>query len=337
MRPFSYTRVEDVPSALEGLRAEPDAAFLAGGTTLLDLMKLGIAGPRRLIDITALPQRDPSLATVSATDDGGVRIGALARMSDVAEHPLMRERYPVVAEALLKGASAQLRNMATIGGNLLQRTRCTYFRDATMPECNKRAPGSGCAARLGVHRLCAVLGTSESCIATHPSDVAVAFVALEATVRLTKGVTERTVAADEFFLLPGDTPWRETAIDPGELITAVTLPPLPAGTRSHYLKVRDRESYEFALTSVAVAVQLVWGRIAFARLALGGVGTKPWRAPAAEDLLLGQPPTEERFAAAAETAVAGATPLPRNAFKVEVARRTLVRALATVTAAGGTP
>jgi xanthine dehydrogenase YagS FAD-binding subunit len=331
---LSYARADDMPSALEGLRAEPDGVILAGGTTLLDLMKLGVVTPRRLLDITALPQRDPSLATVSATD-GGVRIGALARMSDVAEHPLIRDGYLVVSEALLKGASAQLRNMATIGGNLLQRTRCTYYRDVMVPECNKRAPGSGCGARLGVHRLSAVLGTSERCIATHPSDVAVAFVALEAQIHLTDGATERTVAADDFFLLPGDTPWHETAINSGELITAVTLPPLPAGARSHYLKVRDRESYEFALTSAAVAVQLVAGRIAFARLALGGVGTKPWRVAAAEEVLLRQPPTEETFARAAEAALAGATPLTQNAFKVDLAQRTLVRALATVTAAGG--
>lgn len=335
MRPVSYTRVADTTAALDALRDE-QVALLAGGTTLIDLMKLQVMTPRHLVDITGLPERDPALAAVTATASGGVLIGALARMSDVAEHPLIREQFPVVREALLKGASAQLRNMATIGGNLLQRTRCTYFRDITMPECNKRDPGSGCGARLGVHRLSAVLGASEACIATHPSDVAVAFVALDALVHVTSGAASRSISATDFFLLPGDTPWQETALHPGELITAVELPPLPAGTRSHYLKVRDRESYEFALTSAAVAIRVHDGVIDLARCALGGVATKPWRAPEAEQTLLGRPPAHDLFAQAAALAVAGATPLTQNAFKVALAQRTLARALVTVTAPDAT-
>ena len=265
-----------------------------------------------------------------------MRIGALARMSAIAEHPLVRERYAVVSEALLKGASAQLRNMATIGGNLLQRTRCVYFRDVTVPECNKRDPGSGCAARLGVHRNAAVLGASEACVALHPSDVAVAFVALEAVVHIRSTAGERQAAAGDFFLLPGDTPWRETVVAPDEMVTAVELPPLPAGTRSHYLKVRDRESYEFALTSAAVAVQIEAGVMRWARVALGGVGAIPWRAPAAEQILTGASPTPDVFATASEAALGGAVPLTQNAFKIPLARRTLERALATVSE-GATP
>lgn len=331
MRPVSYARAADTAAALAALR-DQQTALLAGGTTLIDLLKLDVLTPRHLVDITGLAEGEPALAGIAVTADGGVRIGALARMSDVAEHPLIREGYPVVREALLKGASAQLRNMATIGGNLLQRTRCTYFRDVTMPECNKRNPGSGCGARLGVHRLSAVLGTSEACIATHASDVAVAFVALDAVIHVTSGAGSRAITATDFFLLPGETPWRETALQPGELITAVELPPLPAGTRSHYLKVRDRESYEFALTSAAVAVRVRDGLIDFARCALGGVGTTPWRAPEAEAALLGQPPASAQFTRAAALAVAGAAPLTQNAFKVTLAQRTLVRALETVTA-----
>jgi xanthine dehydrogenase YagS FAD-binding subunit len=253
-------------------------------------------------------------------------------MSDVAEHPLMREQYSVISQAMLKGASAQLRNMATMGGNLLQRTRCVYFRDATMPACNKRAPGTGCGARQGVHRLNAVLGGSEACIATHPSDVAVALVALDAVFHLTSTAGEREIVANDFFLLPGETPQRETALLPGELITAISVPPLPAGTGSHYLKVRDRESYEFALASAAVALAVHDGTITLARMALGGVATKPWRVSDAEALLVDGPPSRERFAAAADAMVHGATPLPQNGFKVELARRTLVRALETTLA-----
>ena len=333
MRPFSYDRAVTIDATLAALGHAPRPTPLAGGTTLLDLMKLEVMTPSHLLDITGLAEEAPHLADVDATENGGVRIGALARMSDVAKHPLIREHYPVISQALLKGASAQLRNMATMGGNLLQRTRCVYFRDATMPACNKRAPGSGCGARQGVHRLNAVLGGSEACIATHPSDVAVALVALDATIHLTSTTGEREIVANDFFLLPGDTPEHETVLLPGELITAITVPPLPAGTGSHYLKVRDRESYEFALASAAVALTIEGGTIAFARMALGGVATKPWRVPEAEAFLIGNPPSAERFAVASDAMLQGAAPLAQNAFKVDLARRTLVRALE-VTVAG---
>lgn len=330
MRPFEYSRATDQASALASLQAAPHTAVLAGGTTLIDLMKLGVMQPERVVDITALPGSDSALAAITQLPDGGVHIGALARMSDVAEHPLIVSAYRVVHEALLKGASAQLRNMATIGGNLLQRTRCTYFRDVTMPACNKRQPGSGCGARQGVHRLSAILGGSEACIATHPSDVAMAFVALDAQVHCTDGQTEQVIPATEFFLPPGETPWQETTLPPGSLITAVTLPPLPAQTRSHYLKVRDRESYEFALASAAGALVIENGVITFARLAMGGVGTIPWRASAAEALLLGGPANQAQFATAAQLAVAGAQPLAQNAFKVPLAQQTVLRVLTTL-------
>jgi xanthine dehydrogenase YagS FAD-binding subunit len=331
MRAFEYTRAVDLTATIDALNGTPDTTLLAGGTTLLDLMKLNVMMPGALIDITSLAAADPGLSSITATERGGVRIGALALMSDTADHPLVRRRYPVVAEALLKGASAQLRNMATIGGNLRQRTRCVYFRDVTVPECNKRDPGSGCAARLGHHRLAAVVGTSEACIATHPSDVAVALVALDAVIYLTGANGQRQIGAGDFFLLPGETPWRETAITPDEVITAVELPPLPEGTRSHYLKVRDRESYEFALVSAAVAVHLTDGVVDWARLALGGVGTKPWRVPEAERVLIGQPASAPLFAAAADATLLDAVQLPHNAFKVTLARRALARALATAT------
>jgi xanthine dehydrogenase YagS FAD-binding subunit len=327
MHPFSYDRATDVNSALAEFRARPNVAFLAGGTTQLDLMKLGVTAPDRLVDITPLALNDPDLADVRATGDGGVRVGSLATMSAVAEHSLIRESYPLVAEALLLGASAQLRNMATIGGNLLQRTRCVYFRDVSVRECNKRVPGSGCAARLGIHRNSAVLGTSDACIATHPSDFAVAFVALEGRIHLTTGTANREIAADDFFLLPGESPDRETSIALGELITAVELPPLPAGTRSTYLKVRDRESYEFALVSVAAAAKVSDGVLSWARLALGGVATKPWRAREAEQLLIDQEPSDELFTAAAAMALRDARPLPLNAFKVTLCQRAILRAL----------
>jgi xanthine dehydrogenase YagS FAD-binding subunit len=331
MRPFEYTHAVDLATTIGVLNGTQEAMLLAGGTTLVDLMKLDVMRPGVLIDITALAAAEPDLAAIEGTESGGVRIGARARMSDTAEHPLVRERYPVVAEALLKGASAQLRNMATIGGNLRQRTRCVYFRDVTVPECNKRDPGSGCAARLGVHRLASVVGTSEACIATHPSDVAVPLVALEAVIHLSGPTGQRQVGAGDFFLLPGETPWRETVVAPDEVITAVELPPLPAGTHSHYLKVRDRESYEFALVSAAVAIHLTDGGVDWARLALGGVGTTPWRVSEAERVLIGQPPSATQFAAAANAALLDAVPLSQNAFKVILARRTLARALATAT------
>lgn len=331
MHPCSYERASDSGAAIAALEADPDTALLAGGTTLIDLMKLGVAHPARLIDITALAVSEPGLESIAATPDGGVTIGALAKMSDVADHSSIASRYPVVAEALEKGASAQLRNMATIGGNLLQRTRCVYFRDTTVAACNKREPGSGCAARLGVHRQGALLGASEACIALHPSDLAVALVALDAVVQVRGVAGERQVAIGDFFLPPGETPWRETTVAHDELIVRVDLPPLPPQTRSHYLKVRDRESYEFALTSAAVAAQIVDARITWARIGIGGVGTVPWRAAAAEGMLVGEKPSPALFAAASEAALAGATPLSQNAFKVPLARRTIERALAIVT------
>jgi xanthine dehydrogenase YagS FAD-binding subunit len=329
MRPFSYEQAIGLESTLDRLHRDTGIALLAGGTTLVDLMKLGVTSPERVIDITTLASSETALASITPTAAGGVQIGALAKMSDVAGHPLIADHYPGVAQALLKGASAQLRNMASIGGNLLQRTRCVYFRDVTVPECNKRNPGSGCAARLGVHRQSAVLGASEACIALHPSDLAVPLVALEATIHLRSRDGGRAVAADDFFLLPGDTPQRETALAPGEMVVAVELPPLPDGTRSCYLKARDRESYEFALASAAAAVQLSSGTIRWARAALGGVATVPWRAREAEHMLTGHAPSANLFAAAAEAALTRAVPLAHNEYKIPLARATLATALAT--------
>ena len=321
MQPFSYSTVADEGVALTEYAA--GTKYLAGGTTLLDLMKLHVETPDRLIDINGLP-----LNEVELTDEG-VRIGTLVRNSDLAYHPLIAERYPLLSQALLAGASAQLRNMATVGGNLMQRTRCPYFRDITY-SCNKREPGSGCSAVGGYNRNHAILGGSEHCVAVMPSDMAVALMALDATVRI-KGVNgERSVPLANFYLLPEDHPERETVLDAGELITAVDLPALPFATRSHYLKVRDRASYAFALVSVAVALDIADGRIQQARLAMGGVGTTPWRANAAEAALMGQPATSETYRAAAEVALRGARPLQHNAFKIEMAKRAIVRALTTI-------
>jgi len=280
------------------------------------------------VDINDLP-----LAGIEDLPGGGLRVGALARMSDVARSPGVRARFPVISQALLLGASAQLRNMASMGGNLCQRVRCSYFRDTASP-CNKRDPGSGCAALDGFNRGHAVLGTSDKCIATHPSDVAVALVALDAVVHTRGPAGERAIAVDDFFLLPGDTPEREHPLEHGELITAIEVPAAPVARRSVYLKFRDRESYEFALASVAAAVRIEDGAVTEVRLALGGVGTKPWRARRAEASLLGQPATEASFAEAARGELAAATPRPLNAFKVELAQRAIVRALTTLTAGG---
>jgi xanthine dehydrogenase YagS FAD-binding subunit len=299
--------------------------FLAGGTTLLDLMKLNVETPARVVDINRLP-----FAKVEATPDGGLRIGATVRNSDLAYHPTVRRDYLVLSEAILAGASAQLRNMATTAGNLLQRTRCMYFRDTAMP-CNKREPGSGCPAIGGSNRTLAVLGTSESCIATNPSDMNVALAALEATVHVqgTKGT--RAVPIGEFHLLPGQTPERETVLEPGDLITHVTLPPPVAGSKQLYLKLRDRASYEFALASAAVVLTVASGRVTRARVALGGVGTKPWRSPEAEAALVGQPAEAASFRRAAEAALRDARPQSENAFKIELAKRCLAHALHTAT------
>jgi xanthine dehydrogenase YagS FAD-binding subunit len=328
MRPFQYARAEDVGSAIALVRQHDASAFLAGGTTEVDLVRQDVLRPGLLVDINDLP-----LTRVEDLPDGGLRIGALARMSDVAQAPGVQQRFPVISQALLLGASAQLRNMASMGGNLCQRVRCSYFRDTTWP-CNKRDPGSGCAALSGFNRGHAILGTSGKCIATHPSDVAVALTALDAVVHTRGPAGERAIGIDGFFLLPGDTPEREHPLEHGELITAIEVPAAPIARRSVYLKVRDRESYEFALVSVAAAVHIQGGAMAGVRLALGGVGTKPWRARRAEASLRGQPATAASFAAAAAAELTQAEPRPLNSFKVELAQRAIVRALQTLT--GGT-
>lgn len=323
MEPFSYSRVEDPATAIALLAAHPKAAYIAGGTTILDLMKDDVLHPDLLIDITHLPLRG-----IEVTEDR-VLIGALTTMSEAARDPLIRERYPVIAEALLASASPQLRNMATLGGNLLQRTRCSYFRDPAF-ACNKREPGAGCAALTGENRMHAILGTSDACIATHGSDLAVALVALDALVLVDGPSGRRRIPLTDFYLLPGTTPEREHVLAPQELIVALEIPTMFNATRSAYLKVRDRASYEFALVSAAVALELDGTTIRAARIALGGVGTIPWRARIAETLLQGAPLTRDAFAAAAEAAAAGAIPQRDNAFKIELARRTLTRTLMTV-------
>ncbi|CAM3298886.1 xanthine dehydrogenase family protein subunit M [Kibdelosporangium persicum] len=311
MRPFELTAPESVADAV----ASP-GTFLAGGTTLVDLMKLNVMTPQRVLDINALPLRG-----IDTSD--GLRIGALERMSDIAAHPGV---YPVISRALLQSASQQLRNMASIGGNLLQRTRCGYFRDVNMP-CNKRQPGSGCSAINGVNRMHAILGTSDSCVATHASDVAVAFVALDAEITLAGASGTRTVKLDDFYRVPGDTPDVENDLRPGELITEVVVPRLDWARRSTYVKVRDRQSYEFALASAAVALDIQDGQIADARVAAGGVATKPWRLTAVEEALRGRPATTQSFEDAASVAADGAKPLSHNSFKPALLRRTVVRAL----------
>jgi len=331
MHAFDFMRPGDAEAAIriaaqtKTAQQGADVRFLAGGTTLLDLMKLNVETPARLVDINRLP-----FAKVEATPDGGLRIGATVRNSDLAYHPTVRRDYLVLSEAILAGASAQLRNMATTAGNLLQRTRCMYFRDTAMP-CNKREPGTGCPAIGGSNRTLAVLGTSESCIATNPSDMNVALAALEATVHVqgTKGT--RAVPIGEFHLLPGQTPERETVLEPGDLVTHVTLPPPVAGSKQLYLKLRDRASYEFALASAAVVLTLASGRVTRARVALGGVGTKPWRSPEAEAALVGQPAEAASFRRAAEAALRDARPQSENAFKIELAKRCLAHALHTAT------
>jgi CO/xanthine dehydrogenase FAD-binding subunit len=326
VRPFEYLRAGDAYEAIAAVAGDPGGAFLAGGTTQVDLMREEVLRPTLLVDIGRLPLRG-----VAAGEDA-VRIGALTTMADAAADPLLRERLPLVAEALLAGASAQLRNMATIGGNLLQGTRCRYYRDRVF-ACNRREPGSGCGAIAGHHRMHAVLGTSERCIATHGSDLAVALVALDAVVQARGPAGTRRIALSDLYLRPCDTPQAETVLAHGELITEVEVPLPPAGTRSHYLKVRDRASYEFALASAAVALAVDDQRITHARVALGGLATVPWRATAAEQVLRGAPPGPPTFRACAEAALAGAVPRRDNAFKVELGKRTLVRALETVAGA----
>jgi len=320
MQSFEFQRARDALSAIAA-GAKSGTRFVAGGTTLLDLMKLNVERPEHIIDINGLP-----LDEVEPLADGGLKIGATVRNSALAHHPIVQRDYAVLSQALLAGASGQLRNMATTGGNLLQRTRCMYFRDTSMP-CNKREPGSGCSAIGGANRTLAILGTSEHCIATNPSDMNVAMAALEATIHVQGINGERSIPIADFHLLPGSTPQRETLLEPGDLITHVTLPPPMPGNRSLYLKLRDRASYEFALASAAVVINVEGGRIARARIALGGVGTKPGRATEAEEVLAGQRVGERAFRRAADAALRDARPQSQNGFKVELARRCLVHAL----------
>jgi xanthine dehydrogenase YagS FAD-binding subunit len=326
MNDVGYERPSSVADAIR-LAAQPGAAFVAGGTNLIDLMKGHVALPTLLIDVNRLP-----LASVAPLPEGGVSIGALVRNSDLANHPLVRDGYPLLAQALVAGASPQLRNMATVGGNLMQRTRCYYFYDAAFSACNKRAPGSGCAAREGENRIHAVLGASSACVATNPSDMNVALSALRAEVVIQGPAGERRVPISEFHRLPGATPERDTQLERGELIVAVELPPSPFAARSHYLKVRDRASYAFALVSVAAGLDVRDGVVRDAALALGGVAHRPWRVAVAEDALIGRPLDDVSIAAASERLLAGARPLKDNAFKIELARRSIARALKT---AGG--
>jgi xanthine dehydrogenase YagS FAD-binding subunit len=327
MQAFQFIRPADAAAAVrvaaqtKTAQQGADVRFLAGGTTLLDLMKLNVETPARLIDINRLP-----FATVEATPDGGLQIGATVRNSDLAYHPTVQRDYSVLSQAILAGASAQLRNMATTAGNLLQRTRCMYFRDTAMP-CNKREPGTGCPAIAGSNRTLAVLGTSEHCIATNPSDMNVAMAALEATVHVQGPNGSRAVPIGDFHLLPGRTPERETVLEPGDLVTHVTLPPPIAGSKQVYLKLRDRASYEFALASAAVVITLAGGTVTRARVALGGVGTKPWRSPEAEAALVGQAADTAGYRRAAEAAMREARPQSENAFKIDLAKRCLTHAL----------
>ena len=326
---FQYARANDVPDAVRQLAADPGAKFIAGGTNLLDLMKVQVERPTRLIDISRLP-----LKTVEETAEGGLRIGALVPNSDLAYHPLVAKRYPLLAAAILAGASAQLRNMASTGGNLLQRTRCFYFYDTATP-CNKREPGTGCSAIGGVNRINAILGTSEACIATHPSDMCVALAALEARVHVAGPSGERTIAFSDFHRLPGTTPQRDTNLDANEIITTVELPARGFATNYSYLKIRDRLSYAFALVSIAAGLELDGGTIKEARLALGGVAHKPWRNPAAEAALRGKAANQASFESAAELLLQGAKGFEHNSFKIDLARRGILRTL--TQAANGTP
>ncbi len=321
MKPFRYERAQDATSAVALVSQSAHAGYLAGGTNVVDHLKLGVSQPDVLVDITHLPYD-----RVETLPDGGVRIGALVRNSDLAADLLIREKFPFLAQALLAGASGQIRNQATMGGNLLQRTRCVYFQDVTKP-CNKREPGSGCPARDGYHRNMAILGTSEACIATHPSDMVVPLVALGASVHVLGPQGERDIPLLDFYRLPGAEPQRDTVLEHGELITAIEVPGLPFATSSRYRKVRDRASYAFALVSLAAAVDVDRGVIRDVRLAFGGLATIPWRAQKAEAILRGAPATEASFVQAAEAELADAQPLHENAFKIQLARNMLVRTL----------
>ena len=326
---FQYTRASDVADAVRQIEADPKSKFIAGGTNLLDLMKDDIEQPSRLIDISQLP-----LKSIDGTDDGGLRIGALVPNTDLAWHPLIEQRYPLLSRAILAGASQQLRNMASTGGNLLQRTRCFYFYDTATP-CNKRTPGSGCSAIEGLNRGHAILGTSDACIATHPSDMCVALAALDARVRVAGPAGERSIAIADFHRLPGDTPQRDTNLVPNEIVTAVDLPARGFASNYTYLKIRDRHSYAFALVSVAVGLEMDGERIRRARLALGGVAHKPWRDQSAEAALEGQDADPAVFARAAELVLRDAKGFGHNTFKIDLARRAIIRAL--TQAARGTP
>jgi xanthine dehydrogenase YagS FAD-binding subunit len=332
MHTFEFIRPADsaaaIAAAAQSKTAQQgaDVRFMGGGTTLIDLMKLNVETPARILDINRLP-----LNKIEDTPDHGLKIGATVRNSDLAYHPRVQRDYSVLSQAILQGASAQIRNMATVGGNLLQRTRCVYFRDTAMP-CNKREPGTGCPAITGHNRTLAILGTSEHCIATNPSDMCIALAALDATVQIqgTKGT--RTIAFGDFHLLPGSTPHRETVLEPGDLITHITLPPPTSGSKHLYLKLRDRASYEFALASAAVVLTISSGKISRARIALGGVGTKPWRSLEAEAALTGKPANDTTFRQAAEAALRSAKPQSENGFKIELAKRCLTHALRTAAA-----
>jgi xanthine dehydrogenase YagS FAD-binding subunit len=327
MRTFEFTRPREIGTAIataaqaRSLQQGADVRFIAGGTTLVDLMKLNVETPVRVLDINRLP-----LDKIEPTPEGGVKIGATVRNSELANHSTIRRDYPVLSQAILNGASAQLRNMATTAGNLLQRTRCMYFRDTAMP-CNKREPGTGCPAITGANRMLAVLGTSDDCIASNPSDMCVAMAALEATIHVQGPKGSRAIPFADFHLLPGNTPHRETVLEPGDLITHVTLPAPIKGNKQQYLKLRDRASYEFALASAAVVIKVADGKVNFARIALGGVGTKPWRSQEAEAALVGQPADKAAFRKAAEAAMGDAKPQSQNGFKIELAKRCLTHAL----------
>ena len=323
MNPVSYERAADVDQAVR-LAQQPGARFIGGGTNLLDLMKQGVEAPQRLIDVSRLP-----LAAITELPQGGVRIGAMARNSDAANHALIRQRYPLLTQAFLSGASPQLRNMATVGGNLMQRTRCYYFYDTAFDMCNKRMPGSGCAAKEGFNRIHAILGTSEQCIATNPSDMNVALAALDAVVRVRGAGGERAIPIAGFHTLPGDTPQRDTTLRPGELILGIDLPPPVFADHAHYLKVRDRASYAFALVSVAAALQMERGVVRQARIALGGVAHKPWRAHDAEAMLVGKSLDDALLRQCAAAALAGARAYKHNGFKITLAQRAITRAVRT--------
>ncbi|HEY2035940.1 MAG TPA: xanthine dehydrogenase family protein subunit M [Steroidobacteraceae bacterium] len=326
MSPFDYERATDASSAVARVSGRPNAVFLGGGTNLVDHMRLGVIRPELLVDVTRLP-----LAKIEPLPDGGVRVGAGVRNSDLAADRTIRSRYPVLSQALLAGASGQLRNLATTGGNLLQRTRCAYFQDVTVP-CNKREPGSGCSALQGHNRDHAILGASEHCVAVHPSDMAVALAALDALVVVLGRHGERRIPVADLHRLPGNSPERDTVLEHGELITAVELPAAPVAAHSAYYKVRDRASYAFALVSVAAALQVSNGRVQEVRIAFGGLAHKPWRAVRAEASLRGAPATDESFRRAADAELADAKPLQHNAFKIPMARNTLQMVLRNLTA-----